>query len=164
MNRVVLSVALGLLVYQLAPQQASAQDERIEFRQKFGAPDNPGSGPTEPYVYRNNEGVFKLTPDGEGVARYIWGNRRHADSLRLIAYGEITDRTGIGVPPGQSYDIWLYEATDIQGNTWYLAFGVDPLVGRDVPPGRYGLYYSYKNPIEGGSLKRWLTWNGTRRQ
>ncbi|MBX9584899.1 MAG: hypothetical protein K2X87_31730 [Gemmataceae bacterium] len=180
--------AAVIMALTVGPAQAQPKDEQgdeVEYKAKGAAkarPPKPAvpvapppvpapaaaggmNGPPEPYVYTNAVGVFKLsTEDGKGVARYSWQGRQHEDELRFVQLGQVAT-PGPGIPKGQAYDVWIYEATDAKGNVWYLAFGVDPLrPGGGVPPGRYGLYYSRVDPAVGGKLSRWTTPTGTERQ
>lgn len=133
--------------------------------QRAPAPPNPSPGPAVPYVYLNSAGTFKLsTGNSPGAAQYVWQGVQNNDTLNLVGFGYVEDNTEIGLPSNSRVDAWLYMASDVSGNVWYLAFGVDPLQLPGTPC--YPLYYSYNNPSNpssGGNLKRWLTPSGTTR-
>ncbi len=127
------------------------------------APATPTNGPPIPYVYVNSAGTFKLSPASvAGAAQYTWQGVVNNDVLNFIAFGTVTDNSGIGVSNGAQVDVWLYQASDSAGNVWYLAFGLDKLNLQTQTP-LYPIYYSYANPTVGGNIKRWLTPSGTQR-
>jgi hypothetical protein len=136
------------------------------------APQHPGNGPSDPFIYSNDDGTFVIGPlKNGGVAKYTWQGAFNKDVLTFLGYVELTDSTGNGVPQGQTYTAWLYDATDSLGNTWFLAFGVDPLqLQFPLSSPRYGLFWSHDNPTvpgPGGAqifMRRWLTRSGTTRK
>ena len=154
-----------------APPPASAPNEKLEYKAVAEPPKTVGAptvvkGPSEPFVYENAIGTFKLSKGTtEGSAKYTWEKKENIDTLSFLDFGELTDSTGIGVPAGQKYFVWIYEAKDKDGNAWYLAFGVDALAPAPGIVGPvYGMYYAYKDPRMGGTFVRLLLPNGTTRK
>lgn len=126
---------------------------------------NPVNGPKEPYVYKNDSGVFKI-PDlssvNGGKAKYRWlDGSTHQDVLTYIAHGYVTEQQGNFIAPGTKVSVWAYRAQDSSGNHFFIYFGTDPVI--NAPQGkRYPLYYSYGPPGPAPTF-RWLTANGTTR-
>jgi hypothetical protein len=115
----------------------------------------PG-GPQDNFVYINSDGIFEFGPIATQHAIYKWSDgHTYVDTLEYDKPLTLKDRWG------NPANAWVFKATSANGNSWWLAFGYQPvgqINGTDVFP----LWYSFNGDGQ-TDFTRWLTDTGTTR-
>lgn len=116
------------------------------------------ASPSDHFIYMNDAGAYDLATSGGARATYNWIDG-HGYTDALTFYGQMSLPLNGGGPYVNAY---VYEGTS-NGNTWWLAFGIQPFDTNCTGENVYPLWYSFITPSNPNVFTRWITSTGTKR-